>query len=352
MTAALSLDGVSRHLGGKIVLDNLSLDLEAGGCLVLAGESGSGKTSLLRLIGGLDRADRGRISIGGVMVENGNGLYVPPEKRGLGMVFQDFALWPHVSALENVALAVPGRGDQRRRARDLLERLGVGACATRLPATLSGGQQQRVGIARALAAQPRLLLLDEPFSSLDLETRETLRTELRSLITESGLTALCVSHDPTDCAHLADRVAVLEAGRISQCATPEELFAAPASPYAARLAGLRGGIIVAVMAEENNICIELGGASLRLPDRAARLEHANRGKLFWPDGAIRADDAGTVQAECRTAQFDAGSWRALYRVTGAGVAVPIFSRTRPRLGPARLRIASELVHLFPIEAEV
>jgi len=355
VTAALAIEGVCRRIGGREILRGLSLEIAPGSCLVLAGESGSGKTSLLRLVGGLDRADAGRIHIGAVLVEDARATFLPPERRGLGMVFQDFALWPHLSVLENVALAVParagGRAGRERRARDLLARLGVEACAPRLPATLSGGQQQRVGIARALAAEPRLLLLDEPFSSLDLESRESLRGELRALIVEAGLTALCVSHDPADCAQLADRVAVLEAGTISQCAAPEALFAAPASPYAARLAGWFGGVVVAAARDGADARIVLGGAPVTLPSAGARLGPARRARLFWPAGAVRADAAGAIAAECRAAQFDAGSWRGLYRVAGVTGSVATRAAERPVPGPARLDVGPDRLCLFPMEED-
>jgi iron(III) transport system ATP-binding protein len=347
MTAALVLDRLARRLGGRMVIDDLSLAMEAGECLVLAGESGSGKTSLLRLIGGLDRADRGAISIGGTLVEDGGGRFVPPERRGLGMVFQDFALWPHLSVLENVALAVPDRRVRVPTARRLLARMGVAACAARLPATLSGGQQQRVGIARALAAAPKLLLLDEPFSSLDLETRETLRAELRTLITETGLTALCVSHDPADCSRLGDRIAVLEGGRISQCAAPQAMFEAPASPYAARLAGLLGGVVAPVAADGMAARVTLADTTIRVANGAALLGPAERVRLFWPVGAIAPDAAG-VPAECRAVHFDAGAWRALYRVAGVSGLLAVVDRARPAVGPARLRIDPTRLRLFPV----
>lgn len=350
MTAPLRIDRLTRRLGRRDVLAGLSLAVESGECVVLAGESGSGKTSLLRVVGGLDRADAGSVTIDGRTVEDAGRVFVPPEQRGLGMVFQDFALWPHLSVLENVALAVPRRRERRQRAKALLERLGVGACAPRLPATLSGGQQQRVGIARALAAEPRLLLLDEPLSSLDLETRETLRAELRGLIADSGLTALCVSHDPADCMHLGDQIAVLEAGRISQCGAPESLFAAPRSAYAARLAGLLGGITMRAEPAGTDAVLCFGGAPVRVPGMTLA-GGAQLVRVFWPAGAIlpSASQMGDgVRAECQQVRFDAGMYRATYRVAGLAGSLTVIAAERSEQGPARLAIDGARLRLVPV----
>lgn len=352
MTQSLTITNLARQIARRRVLDAITLDVQEGECLVLAGESGSGKTSLLRLVGGLDRADQGTIQIGTTMVDNAGRIFIPPERRGLGMVFQDFALWPHLSVLENVALAVPRGTNGPARARTLLERFGVADHSGRLPATLSGGQQQRVGIARALAAAPKLLLLDEPFSSLDLETRESLRTELRAVIAESGLTALCVSHDPADCVHLGDRVAVLEAGRISQSATPETLYHSPASAYAARIAGLLGGIALPAYAEGPDALLTLGTTTLRLPGQADQLGTANAVRLFWrPSAIIPTDDSKGIEAQCLTSQFDAGQSRATYRLAQCASTIPVICATRPSLGPARLRIDPSCLHIFPQREE-
>lgn len=350
MTAPLQIERLTRRFGRRAVLADLTLAVESGECVVLAGESGSGKTSMLRVVGGLDRADAGSVTIAGRMVEDADRIFLPPEQRGLGMVFQDFALWPHLSVLENVALAVPRGRERRRRAQDLLERLGVGACAPRLPATLSGGQQQRVGIARALAAEPRLLLLDEPLSSLDLETRETLRAELRSLIADSGLTALCVSHDPADCVHLGDRIAVLETGQISQCGTPESLFAAPRSAYAARLAGLLGGVTLEAEPSGADVVLRFGAAPVRVPG-ATLAGGTQRVRVFWPTGAIRpADPQGGdgLHAACQQVRFDAGTYRASYRIDGLAEPMTVILAERPPLGSARLVIDGALLRLVSL----
>lgn len=348
MTQSLTIDNLAYRVGRRRILDAINLAVQPGHCLVLAGESGSGKTTLLRLVGGLERAAQGRISIGATMVDDAKAVFIPPERRGLGMVFQDFALWPHLSVLENVVLAVARGADAQARARSLLERFGVADHAHRLPATLSGGQQQRVGIARALAAAPGLLLLDEPFSSLDLETKQSLRTELRTVIAETGLTALCVSHDPADCVQLGDQIAVLEAGRISQCTTPEQLFHHPASAYAARLAGLLGGITVPVRTDQQDILIDFGALTLRLPGQAARCHAATSARLFWAPSAITPTQAPTgFAAHCVTSQFDSGQFRATYRLAGLASPLPVQIATRPLPGAARLTIDPSGLHLFP-----
>ena len=225
------------------VLHDIHLHLAPGEFLVLIGGSGSGKTTLLRSAAGLERVTSGRVRLRQDAVDDPEvSLFVPPARRGLGMVFQDYALWPHLSCLDNVAAALPARApDRHSRAHAMLERMQIGALAHRRPARLSGGQQQRVGIARALVARPDLLLLDEPFSSLDPHIREQLRNDIRALARETGTAALLVSHDPMDIWRLADRVAVLEAGRITQSATPETLFNQPATPHVARFSGAQGG---------------------------------------------------------------------------------------------------------------
>ncbi|HQU10650.1 MAG TPA: ATP-binding cassette domain-containing protein, partial [Acidiphilium sp.] len=344
MSAALAIEGVAVQRGGRLIVEEAALSLSPGECVVLAGESGSGKTSLLRVIGGLDRPARGTIRIAGVVVDDAAATFIRPELRGLGMVFQDFALWPHLSVLENVAVVIRDRVGRERKALALLDQFGVASCAGRLPATLSGGQQQRVGLARALAAAPRLLMLDEPFSSLDVETRETLRTELRALIVETGLGALCISHDPADIARLADRVALLEDRRLTSCTTPDAMFARPATPYAARLAGLCGGVEVEVRQAGSDAAIVLGSALLAIPGGGARLAGAAQALLFWPRGALALAAEG-VPATCIGAHFEAGHWQALLRLDGLAAPVPVQCTSPPPRGAVALNVASDRLHL-------
>lgn len=344
MSLTLEISGASRKLGGRTVLKDISLTLERGKFLVLAGESGSGKTTLLRMAAGLDRADSGRISIHGNLVDDCKSVFIAPEKRRLGMVFQEFALWPHLSCLENVALALPAdTANRNHAAMALLERLGVGAFAQRRPALLSGGQQQRVGIARALAAKPYLLLLDEPLSSLDMETRDKLREALLETVRDAGISALLISHDPEDCWHLADQVAVLEHGVIRQQGAPQDLWRAPASPYIARFTGAAGGISVPVIAAQNGINIEIGGAQIAVAQNIA----TPRARLFWRDGAItRAPNGHGIPAHAMSAHFDAGRFRVRWQVPGLSRPLVSFEPEMVSMGAGHIMINPDKLFLF------
>jgi molybdate transport system ATP-binding protein len=209
----------------------LSLSLE-GGTLALVGPSGAGKTSVLRAIAGLLRPERGRVELDGdVWLDTAAGIDLPPERRSVGFVFQDYALFPHLTVRQNVAFA---RG---KRVEELLERLHVAPLADARPERLSGGERQRVALARALAREPRLLLLDEPLAALDAHTKATVRGELRDVLRSSALPTIIVTHDFDDAATLADRVGVLAAGELLQTGEPAELVAAPVSPFVASFTG-------------------------------------------------------------------------------------------------------------------
>lgn len=344
MNSSLRIAGARRTLGGRAVLRGIDLTLEDGAFLVLAGESGSGKTTMLRMIAGLERADAGRIEINGTLMDDAARVFVPAERRRLGMVFQDFALWPHLSCLENVAMAVPSATPKRNTvAGDLLERLGVAAHASRRPGQLSGGQQQRVGIARALAAQPKLLLLDEPLSSLDIGTREHLREALRESVRAAGISAVLVSHDPEDCWKLADQVAVLEDGVISQYGTPRALWEAPASPYVARFTGALGGVSVRASERRGAPVLELAGEALVLPGTLP----GNAGaQLFWREDAIRPAPEGQLLAEAVSVNFQAGRYWVRWRLQGLAPLLSCYTAAPVPLGHQRIEIDSSKMFLF------
>lgn len=220
----LALSGLRKHFGSQLVLDQVDLTVGSGAFAALLGASGSGKTTLLRLIAGFERPDAGSVAIGGQVVE-ASGRRVAPEDRRVGYVPQEAALFPHLSVEANVAFGLPRR--RRIEAASLLELVGMGPYARRLPHQLSGGQQQRVALARALAIKPLLVLLDEPFSSLDPNLRTTVRDEVGRILREAGSTVLLVTHDQDEALSLADVVAVLRRGAVAQCATPRELYGAP-----------------------------------------------------------------------------------------------------------------------------
>ncbi len=222
---------------------DLGLSVAAGETVVLVGPSGAGKSTCLDLIAGLIRPRSGRVACRGeVWCDTARHVHLPPERRRIGLVFQDYALFPHLNALENVAYGPLARGrskqDAARAALHWTERLGLAGSERRGVGELSGGQRQRVALARALAADPLVLLLDEPFGSLDVATRGAVRSELRAFLIECDLPTLLVTHDAVDALALGDRIAVLEAGRVSQVGTRDELLSQPRSPFVAELAGL------------------------------------------------------------------------------------------------------------------
>lgn len=242
--------------GGSQALADVSLTVAAGTLLVLLGPSGSGRTTLLRCVADIERVSGGAIRIGGRVVADGR-VHLPPERRELAMVFQDYALWPHLSVRRNVGFSLARSGDtkeaQRRKVDDLLERVGIEALAERFPNELSGGEQQRVALARALAAEAGLILFDEPLSNLDADRREQLRVEIATLTRESGSTVIYITHDQSEAFALADRVGVLNRGELIQCATPEEIYRRPASPFVAKFTGVAGELAVQVRAEHEGV---------------------------------------------------------------------------------------------------
>jgi molybdate transport system ATP-binding protein len=226
---------------GEFELD-LALEARLGATTVIVGESGAGKTSVLRVVAGLDRLDSGRVVLDGeVYADTEAGVHVPPWRRDVGYVSQDYALFPHLTVAENVAFGLRAvgmrRGEIQARVGRVLERTGIAALAGRKAPTLSGGQQQRAALARALVLDPRLLLLDEPLAALDLQTRRQVRAELRRLLRELGTTTLYVTHSPMEALLFGDRIVVLEDGRISQSGDRDDLLRHPRSRYVAELVG-------------------------------------------------------------------------------------------------------------------
>lgn len=272
---SLRITGLSRRFGNITALDGLDLDVRQGEFLALLGGSGSGKSTLLRLVAGFDQPDAGQITIDGRDMAG-----LPPRIRPCAMMFQSYALFPHLSVAENVGYGLRRAGTHSAgRVAELLALVGMDAFAGRRPAQLSGGQQQRVALARALARQPPLLLLDEPLAALDSGLRAQTGAELRRLQRQTGTTFIMVTHDQAEALGLADRIAVLAAGRVAQIGPPQEVYARPASRFVAEFLGAanileRPDGVFALRPEQ----LRLGGD---LPARVIRV--AFRGEGFWLD---------------------------------------------------------------------
>jgi iron(III) transport system ATP-binding protein len=232
----LEIAGLRKAFGAHPVLTGLDLSVPAGSLTAILGPSGSGKTTLLRLLAGFERADAGTITIGDTVVD-GPKVHLPPERRRIGYVPQEGGLFPHLTVAANVGFGLPARSRKGGAVEQLLETVGLGGMGKRYPHQLSGGQQQRVALARALAIEPAVVLLDEPFASLDAHLRASVRADVQRIFRDSGTTAVLVTHDQDEALSVADRVAVLRAGTIAQYDAPEDLYTRPADPELAAFIG-------------------------------------------------------------------------------------------------------------------
>ncbi len=298
---ALSIENMTLGYGSRTVLENLSLQLHSGEIGCLLGASGCGKTTVLRAIAGFETPVSGQIDIQGKTV-SGKAHHVAPEQRHIGMVFQDYALFPHLNVRDNIAFGLHAlnSADRKSRVAELLDLVGMLSLETRFPHELSGGQQQRVALARALAPKPKLLLLDEPFSNLDVELRERLGKEVRTILKETGTAALLVTHDQYEAFAVADKVGVMQAGRIRQWAAPYDLYHRPADRFVADFIG-EGVFLPARLVDEH--CLEFA------------LGHVcSKEKIDYPAGSsmdvlIRPDDIQHVDASPINAVVKAKAFR-------------------------------------------
>lgn len=234
--AAVKLEGIRRSFDAHLALDGVDLEIKPGEIVALLGPSGCGKTTLLRIVAGIERPDSGRVLIGDREVA-GPATFVAPEHRGVGLMFQDFALFPHMTVLDNVAFGLSRLlpADRVKAASSILERVGMAALADAYPSTLSGGQQQRVALARAIIPRPAVMLMDEPFSGLDVQLRDAMQDETLSLLRETRATSLIVTHHPEEAMRLADRIVVMRRGQVVQTGSARDLYHAPQSLFVARM---------------------------------------------------------------------------------------------------------------------
>jgi iron(III) transport system ATP-binding protein len=323
MTRGVVIEHVSFGYGATAVLDDISLDVARGEFFAFLGPSGSGKTTLLRLIAGFGTPSQGRIRIGERDVTR-----LPPWSRNVGMVFQSYALWPHMTVAKNVAFGLErrklARAEIERKMAAALDLVGLAAFADRRPAQLSGGQQQRVALARTLVIEPEVLLLDEPLSNLDAKLRVDMRSELRGLQRKLGVTAIYVTHDQEEANAIADRIAVLDQGRIQQIGAPLDLYDRPANRFVATFLGTANLIEGAIVTD---------------------------GRFVAPDGFVVAGVGGAPGAACvsiRPQDVTASS-------SGTGIAATVGAReflggvTRYRMQAGRHSIVVDVPHRRGVE---
>mgnify|MGYP003638226545 CR=1 FL=1 len=247
MSSTLEYSHVSKtYPNGELpAVKDVSLRVKKGQILTLVGESGSGKTTLLRIAAGLETPDSGEVRIGDETVAS-ESLWVPPEKRGVGLVFQDGALFPHLTVSQNICYGLKGRDKEKqlKTVDFMLAMVGLSGFNQRFPHELSGGERQRLAVARALAPQPKVVLLDEPFSNLDPSLRRSMRDEIRRILNKVGATAILVTHDTDDALAIGDRIAIFRKGEIEQIGTPAEIYGKPKNAYCAELFGPANHVVL------------------------------------------------------------------------------------------------------------
>ena len=339
----LEFDSVSKRFGRTAAVEDVSLALNPGEIACLLGPSGCGKTTLLRIAAGIEKPDHGRLLFDGQEVAGPN-RFVPPEKRNIGLMFQDFALFPHLSILDNVAFGLKNlpREEALTIARHALERVGLAHYAANYPHHLSGGEQQRVALARAVVPRPQVMLMDEPFSGLDQRLRESVRAETLTLLRETRASCLLVTHDPVEAMGLADRIFLMRQGHLIQSGTPEELYRRPVDAAAARF-----------FSDTNELKGRISGAAVETPLGHFPVPGQFKGRealvLVRPQGFRMAEAGAGVEGFVRETRFQGDDVKCtvLFKGIDEPLTALIDSRSAPARGAAAwFRIDPEHVFVF------
>jgi iron(III) transport system ATP-binding protein len=358
--AALEIRGLQVKYGDVVAVNDLDLSIAEGELVTLLGPSGCGKTTTLRCIAGLETPSGGEISIGGDLVANRD-WQLSPDRRDINMVFQTYAVWPHMSVIDNVAFGLKGTGTRkeiREKAADALKMVGLDRFGARYGTELSGGQQQRVALARAIVTEPRILLYDEPLSNLDAALREQMRFELRELHDRIGKTAVYVTHDQSEAMVMSDRVVLMESGNIQQQGLPSELYETPRTLFAAKFLGTAnlwsGHVRTAGRGDKSGV--------IELDDDALTCHVAPRGAALVADGrgtlALRSEGIRLLPASA-TAPRDASAtvWkgriaRAAYLGSKFEYQVMVGDRMLRAEGPGRapMSVGDDVQVVLPVDA--
>ena len=351
MPALLELKGVSHAYDQRQILSNLSFRVEKGMIVCLLGASGCGKTTVLRCIAGFEPVTTGEILFSGHVLSR-TGLTTPPEKRRIGMVFQDYALFPHLTVARNIAFGLHdiSEGERAARVAELLATVGLDPVRNRYPHELSGGQQQRVALARALAPRPDLMLLDEPFSNLDVDMRERLSLEVRDILKQQNTTAVLVTHDQHEAFNIADEIGIMSGGSIEQWDTPYQLYHEPASRFVADFIG-QGVFLPGTVLGGNRVKVELGileGQLARNLPQGAVVD-----VLLRPDDILH-DDASMLQAQVLHKAFRGAEFLYTLQLPGGGRVMSLVPSHHDHAIGEKIGIRLEIDHLvaFPRSASV
>lgn len=356
----LIVDAVRKSYPGRAdgppALDDLSVTVDPGTTLAVLGPSGCGKSTLLRLIAGLETPDSGRVLLGGTELSR-PGFAVDPDRRGINMVFQNYALWPHLRVRDIIGYGLRhgrhrvGRTTREARVAELVELLQLGGLEDRRPAEISGGQQQRVAIARALATEPGLLLFDEPLSNLDVQLRGTMRTELATLLARLHTTVVYVTHDVTEALALADRILVLDKGRAVQLDTAQAVFSRPATPWVAAMAGFSSRLVPQLVHHDSESARAVVGGETLLGQTCGDGPDGLPQVFIHPDAVTLADglhavEAGTVSGIVRACVYEGRGYRVTVQVPDAGTVTVLSPRMLDLESTVALTIDPEGVLVF------